>query len=862
MKRTLQGRADLLRALSTAPNADSDLLAESCGFERNPGAQESLPKFGGRNAGVADDSNSVTLYEEYRPIKFWLATKCESKTVRSDALDTDDVPRSKNTLSPELQVPELPEMSLLGAGDWQNVWDALICEQWRSKRIDVPRSVQAISKSLPMDQLPRLPRTGVSGRAILLLDSPSSLRPLWHDYRQMIMSLQLNYGVNQLQVYELPYGPHGMWFDKNRQSRQPMTIDTSVSIYMAGAFGAIDSNVMDAQWTAFIDNLVTRGARVSLVSLVQRVDMNVSRFVLDEKPLCENEFLLSALSQVWQPTVTKLRRLRLAIPGASLADELWVYNHRDVKRVGRQLPLKPETLLMYNQKYRKYPESMRRAIADSISVWTKRYQGETAQEAERVQQQCHNLPKYNSATYPRLFALSQEVSDQIKGNTIGPECMFMRSMLSLTEALEPQVGNDTSWEPLMKASQQLAIHEGRALPWGSRGLESKGDIGYLKQVGDNLIVSDDSALAVLSERLGDQAYCSETRKIIDNEFEPKQQSFEIENAGSLYTLRAITKPAWADRFHRKSDGRLEAIHLEGTRFQRYPASIEHPQSHWQLASNLWPWASDAGIDEHGLWADLSNEHATYRLRWIPPGTFMMGSPDTERDRRKDEHLHEVTLSQGYWLGETTVTESFWESVMGEPKEKRNNEGNLPMTRISWDQCQTFISTLASRVESFNAQMPTESQWEYGCRAGTKTAFWWGEHWEEVYGNTKDNEVRVEGAYPANAFGLKSMHGNVMEWCQDYYDAYPVESVWDPQGPEIGQARVLRGGSWIGRPQNLRAASRFRLEPSFSSGFNGFRLAGGPDPHASRPRGASVTADRDEGTEDQRGGQARHERSGV
>ncbi len=278
---------------------------------------------------------------------------------------------------------------------------------------------------------------------------------------------------------------------------------------------------------------------------------------------------------------------------------------------------------------------------------------------------------------------------------------------------------------------------------------------------------------------------------------PGLHSRHLATQEERFSVSNLQKPNWANRLYRNSDGSLVAAHAEGPRFELLPASAERPQSTWLLVGGLLPWARQAGIDEHGLWAELDVDNAAYRLRWIPPGSFMMGSPENEQNRSNDEHLHEVTLGQGYWLGETTVTQALWQSITSSNPSEGKENGQLPVNAISWDDCRYFIAALQKQLPSFHACLPTEAQWEHACRAGTQTRFWWGDEPSEEKGNMNNSKGAViETHYPANGFGLKSMHGNLFEWCQDWYDKYPQKAVMDPQGPETGQYRVLRGGCWI------------------------------------------------------------------
>ncbi len=263
------------------------------------------------------------------------------------------------------------------------------------------------------------------------------------------------------------------------------------------------------------------------------------------------------------------------------------------------------------------------------------------------------------------------------------------------------------------------------------------------------------------------------------------------------------------------------------------------------------WVSDWGEDEYGLWIAFTYKGVRQAFRWIPPGWFMMGSPLTEAERREDETQHEVTLTEGYWLGETAVTQALWEVVMEEnPTHFKGTE--RPVERINWHDAVKFMQRLNAEREDLDLRFPTEAEWEHACRAGTQSPFSFGEtittdqvnyNGNYTYAGGEKGEYRKETvevkALPANSWGLYQMHGNVWEWCYDWYGDYPTGPVSNPTGLESGDARVLRGGSWIDDARYVRSACRFRLDPSdrdivFLVGDAGFRLARGPK--GGRPAG--------------------------
>ena len=234
----------------------------------------------------------------------------------------------------------------------------------------------------------------------------------------------------------------------------------------------------------------------------------------------------------------------------------------------------------------------------------------------------------------------------------------------------------------------------------------------------------------------------------------------------------------------------------------------------------------------------------YAFRWCPPGTFMMGSPTSEKGRGTRETQHQVTLSRGFWMLEMPATQGMWESVIGNNPSYFKGSKNLPVEQVSWNDCQEYIKTLNALLSGisdspagFRFSLPTESQWEYACRAGTTTLFNFGNvlngdkanyRGNYPYGTSTKGKYLVEtskvGSYPANAWGLLDMHGNVWEWCLDWYGSYPRGAVTDPVGSPTGSVRVVRGGSWHDNARHCRSAFRDFLDPVYGYNTIGLRLS--------------------------------------
>jgi formylglycine-generating enzyme required for sulfatase activity len=204
----------------------------------------------------------------------------------------------------------------------------------------------------------------------------------------------------------------------------------------------------------------------------------------------------------------------------------------------------------------------------------------------------------------------------------------------------------------------------------------------------------------------------------------------------------------------------------------------------------------------------------------------MGSSPIEKDRSQDEAQHRVTLTKGFYLGVYEVTQAQWQAVMGgNPSFSKGD--NLPVEGVTWDDCQEFCKKLSAQ-EGKSYRLPTEAEWEYGCRAGTTTAFCFGDEVSQLgeyawYWDNSGRRTQPVGQKKSNAWGLYDMYGNVGEWCQDWYGNYDGDAA-DPVGPGQASNRVVRGGSWDDDPRFCRSAIRGRFVPGSRLSILGCRLA--------------------------------------
>ena len=316
-----------------------------------------------------------------------------------------------------------------------------------------------------------------------------------------------------------------------------------------------------------------------------------------------------------------------------------------------------------------------------------------------------------------------------------------------------------------------------------------------------------------------------------------------------------------------------------------------------VALGLWVADAGAAATARELTLDLGDK-VTLKLVQIPAGKFLMGSSDKEKkaavkeavaagihqkdatDAFKDEVQHEVTISKPFYMGVTHVTVDQFAAFVKDSGYKTEAEkagrsvgigikdgkfdikkvegcswrnpgfdqkSDHPVVQVSWNDAQAFCDWL-SKKSGKAVTLPTEAQWEYACRAGTKTAYPWGDNPDDGKGwaNVADQNLKKKipnqkywaffswndgyvftspvGSFKANAFGLYDMNGNAWQWCQDYYGKYEKGTVTDSMGSETGSYRVQRGGSWATYPSRCHSAKRGWHDPSYQGVYDGFRVA--------------------------------------
>ena len=319
----------------------------------------------------------------------------------------------------------------------------------------------------------------------------------------------------------------------------------------------------------------------------------------------------------------------------------------------------------------------------------------------------------------------------------------------------------------------------------------------------------------------------------------------------VYALRTHGAEVWgASAEDPAPTSRVEGS-LLGTVIAKAPAG--------RVASLVPSWAVDGGTDAFGRWAAFEVAGVRQVMRWIGPGPFMMGSPEGEEGRYGDEGpQHAVTLSEGYWLAETPCTQALWRAVMGDNPSDVEGD-NHPVENVGHDDATIFLQRLEELQPGLQLSLPTEAQWENGCRAGSTEARYGELDAVAWYVENSESQTHPVKQKLPNAWGLFDMLGNVWEWCEDgatgdegdaevYGRAYRAEAVVDPVLTATAKhsSRVVRGGSWGFDALLARAASRYAFPREFRRAYVGFRLARG---RAAEPLAPAEPAGAERGTRD-------------
>jgi formylglycine-generating enzyme required for sulfatase activity len=846
--RTAAGRADLIRAFAAGGEKGLAAAAALLGYreeeEKRAPASSPLPVTPAAAPPVEFRQEALN----FAPIPFLRVVSIEYYDEQElpaplpvRALDLDP-PRSKGQPAPEPLV------------EWPRLWRVLedtIREPKRSKHLDVPRLVADLASGRAVRRLPRR-LTPAAGRIHLLLDRSRRLAPFWHDQLVLAFELRRRLGPS-LRLGIVPAGG-------------PESIETTPGLLLVVSdLGLLGEAATVGAWEGAGRRLVREGVKLRALVPCPRDRWRPSSAELWNAIEWENPAFAAAPGSARSKEELEKRRdkvLRLLRPAIRIEPGLL----REVRRLpgvaadaGTEADVwatfpNPSSVAATPSADPGGPpgdpenEDLLRAAWSAIRCWHEELPPLVLAEETA-------LPKGSAAAPAELEKAREYLRSalaRVRDEGIAEAPFLVEWFRELSDRLpgggaDPELAGDiaATWSALYSADPSLPLPA-----WVSPALLATLEKGKeprqysIFQIGSRIELRQDGKGSSLGSPLG-QIRASGSRialvgvaeRPVEISLEPPLPAVELENLPPR--LRLVSN--------------LEAVELAG---ETRPS-----------------WASAAGRDRYGLWADLEIEGVVQRMRYIRPGRFIMGSPESEQGRYDDEGpQHLVTLTEGFWLADTPCTQEFWQTLI--PKNpSRFQSPRRPVEQVSWEDAHGFLRALESRLgEGFEARLPTEAQWEYACRAGTTTSTYAGEleilgacngpllHEIAWYGGNsgvdydleegadssgwpeKQFEHRKAGSREVarkapNAWGLYDTLGNVWEWCADYWnDRYEPGEQRDPTGLKDGPHRVIRGGSWVHAARSVRAAARHWSAPGDRSDYLGFRFSLGR-PRSGKGRGA-------------------------
>ncbi|MBN2195550.1 MAG: formylglycine-generating enzyme family protein [Polyangiaceae bacterium] len=750
---------------------------------------------------------------------------------------------------------------------WPVLWRRLrpaLCRCAPSRQVDGEALARHLAGATPIDRVPTLVVRRLAPRLRLVIDRSRRLLPFWRDQARLRRALARWTPRSRLPPVFVGDGQEPLEVLQARSRTGAMLDDAGfrdVTILALGDVGVYGDHRIRAEWVQAAEWLRARGAELHALCPCPawRIDPGIARlwgaecwdarerrttFLAPVERQSRVEALLALLAPANRIELGLARAARCLLPadGTDSGTEADLVGHPGV--VGHSfvaLTLDPDTLGRLRAAFDALEPATQRAAIDLIRCW---HEG---------------LPEEVLAS--ELFELWARGTGTL---TDVEEAQVLDFMAPVARALDAVDASNALGRDLPIGVRTWFKELARRLP-ESAWTELPGGLGPLLQRAW-VVVHRDEPAASAPPGIAAEALCeaagrspltprsySVWQRGTDLVILPTERSEPLRSSGSRVGQIIAATP----RVYLAEPGRPNlpysllsdpstAIPLPAL---RSASCVTLTTDRGSLTLDLMErpsWATRLGRDRYGLYAELEVGCVTHRLRYLPPGRFLMGSPESEPERVDWERQHWVTLTRGFWLGETAVPQAFWEAVMGNNPSHFEGEdlpeaqrGQLPVERVSWEDCQQFCARLRQAHPGFGARLPTEAEWEYACRAGTATPFHLGEsitpeqvNYNGNYpyaggakGQYREKTVPVDCApFLPNAWGLKQMHGNVWEWCEDWLGDYGAEEQRDPTGPAQGRGRVLRGGSWYDPARRCRSAYRHRVRPDVRGHVGGFRLA--------------------------------------
>jgi formylglycine-generating enzyme required for sulfatase activity len=825
MRTTVVGRADLAHALHDRSMPEDQIL-QLLGFrpiaDRPKTEAEAQPAINPIAEAPQSEAPRIDA-AAVRPIPFWRA---ERFTARAPAPS----PSKPATVQPRWQNRPAAPPALRALAPWRDLAPRLraaMTAMGPTADIDVERAAEALGLGRPIEPLPRRTIRRSAPRLHVVVDRADRLIPFWDDQELMMAMLRRRIPRHRLSfsiVQEASSRPMVLSGDGRFDS--PAAGDRVLVLGDLGAFAPRDGR-MRRFWDDLGREIVASGAKASAMTPCpagRREDQAVGEWTLiswereaalapQDAParLTRAERLLALVSPAVRIEPGLLRAVRRILP-ASEADagtEADVWTHPAlVSRSPVAATLNPEAAKTFRSAFDHEPEGLRARVLDVIQGWRRDLPQEIWFE------EVLNLSPASQALLPHPDDVEQA-----------------RRFFEFIDIKD---------EPLTRHGQEVAEWllrvDSRASPpaWSEPGFRR--------------------AVANAKVRIGEGPPSFPVDPI---EVLPPDPSLGVRPYDILQVPGGfIARPS--DPLAPPGPGSLVGVVRSANGLIRLDAddpfwASGHPPA----------WAKRWGWDDHGAWVTFQMGEAIQRMRWIPPGAFLMGSPENEPGRWDDEGPQQsVTIADGFWMFDTPCTQALWTAVMGD-NPSRFKGANRPVEQVSFEDATRFIERLNDRFPGLSLSLPSEARWEYACRAGTTTADYAGplsqadvdrdassmlDRIAWYHANTGGGSGSITpssradpstsdddadgGARPValkapNAWGLYDTLGNVREWCADAWNENHNGAAADgaARRASLGEAgRVVRGGSWYGYARVVRAAYRYHYGPADRDDDLGFRCA--------------------------------------
>ncbi len=862
------GRADLIRIYREY--GEDGLLhgAEAAGF-RVKKEEKSVEKHDKASRGVEHKEEGFVSELEHSkysaldgapPMDFWIPTTyVESperehkrpKTAVAFKPDNSDIKGDHTIVPPETK-------SLI---PWSRMWPFLFKSLSLPRefaRVDEGEAVKRISSGTPLRSIPFKKKVTWVQSSQIILDFNNNLTPLWDEISGLYNSLEKIRGKFGLEVLQTESMPEGPYINKGvgHSYRVP---EQGSPIFIISDLGYYDKpGKRRRAWILFGKRLRRAGFKpVVLVPCTKRIwDEDLTKYFYHvcwdrgegaltichkDKVQLKNqnyddsvydeieERLLSLISPALAVEPGLLRTLRYQLPlgKSDIGTEMSVWNSEKVKTG----PLHCELKTIYIEKYRsRFKED--KELKDNTVSYIKEYHRHYPKPVQALEERIAGYLDCQGSGHEeyiwRHIATIDDDSYPYKG---GMRDFINRNLYRMCAEM---VGGDYALAICWAKSNRELLLAGsvKELPHWMKMEEIEWALAEKLEPESWIMLQSGEELILKKKALF----------LEDVEAQRRQMLFAPDSPIASFTLSR-----WFVTIRRSGANEgSELIDVRNVDSVSYKpedsGGLTFETDHESITIDTRQRGEEVSVigrDMYGLYEEVGIKGVVQRFRYIPPGRFLMGSPTVEAERRDNETLHEVILTRGYWLADTACTQELWEAVMGENPREFKEGKDLPVEKVSWDMCKEFLEKINEQKPELDLRLPTEAEWEYACRAGTNTPFSFGN-------DLATDKVNYDGNYPykggkkgeyrkktvevrsftRNKWGLYEMHGNVWEWCEDWYGDYGSDKVVDPKGAYNGEYRVLRGGSWNISGGWCRSAYRFGGQPDFRSIITGFRLARG------------------------------------